>query len=451
MRCPIRRAFSAVQLDGASVAAFRMALGLLLVWEVTRYFSNSWIERYWVQPSFHFRYYAFSWVPLVPQPWLSVEVFALGVAGVMVAVGFRHRVATFIAATIFLHLFLLEQARYLNHFYAAFLFLCLVGVTPAGQTWGLDALRSPASSRGRIPMWSLTLLRFQVAIIYVFAAVAKLDPDWLSGRAITPVIATRMDRPFIRWLFEMNVGHLVFSGGGFLLDALLIPALLWKRTRIVAFTAAVVFHVLNAQVFQIGIFPWMMIAATALFLSPQWPRRMLSGLMEVKGNGAPPRSPRSPPSRGLLIAMVTYGVVQLVVPLRHYLYPGDVTWTEEGHRFSWRMMLRSKSGQARFLVVTQGDTAIVDASERLPRWQWVAMIGDPDMLLQFAHHLAEEEENAGRPRPRVYGDVSVSLNGRGRRPMIDPAVDLAAVSRSILPASWIEPGPRGVPPGDGNP
>lgn len=33
---------------------------------------------------------------------------------------------------------------------------------------------------------------------------------------------------------------------------------------------------------------------------------------------------------------------QILYPLRHHLYPGDVTWNELGHRYSWRMKLRDK-------------------------------------------------------------------------------------------------------------
>ena len=32
------------------------------------------------------------------------------------------------------------------------------------------------------------------------------------------------------------------------------------------------------------------------------------------------------------------------MPLRHFLYPGDPSWTEEGHNLAWHMRLRSKSG-----------------------------------------------------------------------------------------------------------
>ena len=36
-------------------------------------------------------------------------------------------------------------------------------------------------------------------------------------------------------------------------------------------------------------------------------------------------------------------LVQLTLPLRHYIYQGNVSWTEQGHRFAWHMKLRSKN------------------------------------------------------------------------------------------------------------
>ena len=140
---------------------------------------------------------------------------------------------------------------------------------------------------------------------------------------------------------------------------------------------------------------------------------------------------------GLLAA---YLVVQLLFPLRHYLYPGNVSWTEEGHNFAWHMKLRTKGGEALFTVThpQSGQTWTIDAQDYLKPHQ-VKMTTKPDLILQFAHYLAEAKRREGFENVEVRARVMVSLNGRQPQLMIDPNVDLTKEQESLLPARWIVP------------
>ena len=140
---------------------------------------------------------------------------------------------------------------------------------------------------------------------------------------------------------------------------------------------------------------------------------------------------------GLLTA---YLVVQLLLPLRHYLYPGNVSWTEEGHNFSWHMKLRTKAGEAVFTVThpQSGQTWTIKPDDYLKRHQAVKLM-KPDLILQFAHHLAEEKRREGYDNVEVRARVMVSLNGRQPQLLIDPNVDLAKEQMGLLPARWIVP------------
>ena len=52
-----------------------------------------------------------------------------------------------------------------------------------------------------------------------------------------------------------------------------------------------------------------------------------------------------PKHNNILIGiLLVYFIFQIGLPIRHWMIQDDVLWTEEGHRMSWRMMLRSKSG-----------------------------------------------------------------------------------------------------------
>jgi hypothetical protein len=138
---------------------------------------------------------------------------------------------------------------------------------------------------------------------------------------------------------------------------------------------------------------------------------------------------------GVLMAM------HLLLPLRHHLYPGDVAWTEEGHRYSWRMMLRSKIGFGKFKVVNQdtGEETIVRPRDYLSERQERKLYGHPDMILQFAHFLEKEFEAEGQ-EVAVYANIRCKLNYRDYHDYIDPERDLTQVEWSFwAPSDWILP------------
>ena len=138
--------------------------------------------------------------------------------------------------------------------------------------------------------------------------------------------------------------------------------------------------------------------------------------------------------------MAVYLAVQLIFPLRHYLYPGDVSWTEEGHNFSWHMKLRTKSGEAVFTVTHPGgQTWTIKPEDYLKSHQVMKMTTKPELILHFAHYIAEEKRREGYDNVEVRARVMVSLNGRHPQLLIDPQVDLTKEQVSLLPASWIVP------------
>jgi hypothetical protein len=218
--------------------------------------------------------------------------------------------------------------------------------------------------------------------------------------------------------------------------------LLWPRTRIFGLAWSTAFHLCNAWLFQIGIFPWFMLAATWILFPPAWPRlgRWLSLAQSIRPQLAP-LAPLSSLQRLTVALLAAYLSWQIAMPLRHFLYPGNVHWTEEGHRFSWHMKLRSKRGTARFFATepSRGVSWEVDPRLFLTPRQLHNMSTRPDMLLQFAHHVARELRLQGKGDVEVRGRVLVSLNGRPPQPILDPAIDLAAEPRTLWPASWILP------------
>ncbi|HEU4713208.1 MAG TPA: HTTM domain-containing protein [Pyrinomonadaceae bacterium] len=432
--------------DISFLVFFRAVFGGILLWEVYRYFTYGWINRYFIDPAVNFTYYGFSWVKPWPGRGMYIHFAVLGVAAACVMLGFLYRIATPVFFLAFTYFFLLDQTRYLNHFYLVCLISFLMCFLPAERAFSIDALLRRKIRSDVVPAWTLWLLRAQVGIPYFYGGIAKLNSDWLHGGEpmriwLRPLTAM----PGLGHLFAADWVIYAFVFGGLLLDLLVVPLLLWKRTRLFAFGGAVVFNLINSVIFEIGIFPWLMLGALLIYFPPDLMRRFARAFTAP---GEPPLDVRSRPqywdlsSQKLIVGLLcAYFVVQLVFPLRHYLYPGNVSWTEEGHNFAWHMKLRTKDGDAVFTVTHpgSGQTWTIKPEDYLASHQVTKMTTKPDLLVQFSHFLEEEKRRQGYDDVEVRAHVMVSLNGRQPQLLIDPNVDLTKEEVSLLPQRWIVP------------
>ncbi len=431
--------------DISFLVFFRVLFGGIMLWEVYRYFSYGWISRYFIEPALTFTYYGFSWVKPWPGRGMYIHFFILGLAAACVMAGFLYRIAAPVFFLAFTFTFLLDQTRYLNHLYLVCLIGFLMCFLPAERAFSIDALLRRRIRSDVVPAWTLWLLRIQVGIPYFYGGIAKLNSDWLRG-----------GEPMRTWLHPLGAFFAAdwvvygFVIGGIMLDLLVVPLLLWRRTRPFAFAAAIVFNLINSVIFDIGIFPWLMLGALLIFFPPDLVRRFALAFMSP-GEAFPDTKPSLAAVKGFaplsssqkLIAglLAAYLVVQLLLPLRHYLYPGNVSWTEEGHNFAWHMKLRTKEGEAVFMVThpDSGQTWTIKPEDYLKSHQTMKMITKPDLILHFAHYLAEQKKREGYDNVEVRAHVMVSLNGRQPQLLIDPNVDLTKEQVSLLPARWIVP------------
>jgi vitamin K-dependent gamma-carboxylase-like protein len=430
--------------DIASIAVFRVAFGLLMLWDMLQYLGG-WLESYLVPP-FLFKYPGFEWVERASPAAMKLIFVAMAIAAVLIALGLAYRAACaafFVGHT---YMLLLDTAQYQNHLYLISLLAFLLILIPAHGALSLDARRNKHLRSATIPAWCLWLLRFQVGIPYFYGGLAKLNSDWLL-RA----------QPMRLWLVEGAQGRLRLPflreawaaygicWGGLIFDLLIVPALLWRRTRIPALVLAALFHLTNSQLFEIGVFPWLMLAALGLYVSPDWPRRWgLVGRSDRKVSSVREGSSPSTPSRQrvVLAFLASWLTFQLLVPFRHYVYGGNVDWTERGHRFSWRMKLRDKRGEVKFVAIDSSSRRafpLSDLGTAVSPKQLRMMEHDPEMMRQLAHVLAARLREAGRGDLEVHAITAISLNGHPKQHLVDPAVDLARLPSTADPASWIEP------------
>lgn len=422
--------------DIASMVFLRISLGFIYLAEVVRYFAYGWIREDFIGLHMHFTYFGFSWVKPWPGWGMYAHFIVMGVAAVGMMVGCFYRISAIVVFLSFTYVFLLDQALYLNHFYLMCLFAFLMIFLPVHRAGSIDAWQKPQIRTDVLPAWPRLLMLAFMSLVYFYAGVAKLNPDWFTGGALRIWLPRAEDDPLIGRFMNHEFAAYFFAYGGLAFDLFIVPLLLWRRTRWLGYLWALAFHFLNFRIFNIGVFPWMMILATTLYFRPDWPRK----IFRWRRSGQVAHFPYSPIPIRLGAAFL---ILQALIPLRHWLYPGHVNWTEEGHRFSWHMMLRTKSGSATFVItdpVTK-DSWNVRPRKYLSDQQRRKMATRPDMLLQFAHYLAKVEARPhNRTNPLEVRVISrVSLDERPEQPMVYPHVNLTQVRRHLGHNDWIMP------------
>ena len=431
------RRYLGAPLPLASLAVFRVLFGLAMLLSVVRFVAKGWVEQIYIQPSFHFTYLGFGWVEPLSGMGMYWLFGAIGCSAACVALGLFYRLAIVAFFTLFTWVELIDVATYLNHYYFVSIVSFLLIFMPANRMLSVDVMLRPSLLSEVTPRWTLGVLRFQLGATYFFAGLAKLNADWLlEAQPLRTWLRMWVHLPWVgTWLGEVWVAY-AMSWGGAIFDLTIVFALLSAKTRSVALLTALVFHLVTGALFNIGVFPMVMLISITLFCEPSWPTRWLAE--RTKRVVEPVPSPLSKLGFGLLSLFV---LVQVLMPLRHWLYPGKTTWTEQGYRFSWNVMRIEKTGMVEFRL-TDPVTGLkwrVYPRDELTSFQEKMMSTQPDLILQFAHVLADRVEALGKPRPQVRVDSWAALNGRPSQRLIDPDVDLAAEPRGWGHKGWISP------------
>jgi vitamin K-dependent gamma-carboxylase len=447
--------------DIAWLAAFRVLYGLALAVSMWRFIAYGWVERFFVEPSFHFKYWGFEWVePLTGPAMHGLFIVLMGLA-LAIAAGFAFRVTAAAFALGLTYVQLIDVSTYLNHYYLAALLAWLLACSPAHRAWSVDAwLRArlrraapPNVEPGVARAW-LYLFRFQVGVVYVFAGLAKAQPDWLlHAQPLRIWLGASTDLPIIGPLLVLPGVPLVLSWCGFLYDTTVVGFLSFGRTRPWAFAVLCVFHTLTRVLFPIGMFPVIMTLGALSFFSPSWPRILVARLRR-RTFSAPPvlASPLEPRAFVLPRVALSLGAllvaVELALPLRSLAYGGNVLWHEHGMRFSWRVMLRAKGGETTFVVKDRstGREYHVSPGVYLTGLQESELVSQPDLVVQLARHIKDDLRRDGHESVAVHAESRVSLNGRRSVPFIDPEVDLTRIESPLDLRRIVLPAPSEPPP-----
>ena len=419
--------------DPAGLAAFRILFGLLMLGATIRFWFYGWIESIYLKPDYHFTYILFDWV-VVPDPvWLYLLFVVIGVSSLAIALGVYTQISAGIFWLTFTYAELMEKAAYLNHYYLVSLLSFLLIFVRTDLVWAMKPTGwSPASAS--IPKGAYWFMRGQASVVYFFAGFAKLNGDWLlHAQPLATWLQNFAHLPVLGPYLTQSVTAYLMSWVGCLFDLTIWGFLLWKPTRKIAAMVAISFHVSVWILFPIGVFSWVMILVITLFFDPSWPRRRWlahrwdHNLMLSRGGSQPLVS------RVWVVSAVFWLCLQCAIPLRFLAYQGPVNWTEEGFRFSWRVMLIEKTGLLEYRIEMEDPNRSirVHPRQRLTEFQFRMLATQPDMILQYARSLADEYQNDDAHVVRVYADSFVAFNGRPSQRYIRPDVNLADPEVSV--------------------
>lgn len=434
--------------SSAPLAIFRVAFGLLMFISIIRFWALGWIDKLYIQPHFFFSYYGFDWIkPLGDLTYLLF--FVCGLSALFVALGLKYTWAIITFFLSFTYIELMDKTTYLNHYYFVSVLSFLLIFLPAGNYFSWDTFKNSRLSFSQIPKWNIDVIKLLLCIVYLYAGLAKLNSEWLlQGMPLKIWLPTKDYLPMIGFLFRYDWMIYLFAWGGALYDLLVPFLLLNRKTRALGFIMVVFFHLLTAILFPIGMFPYLMIFSALIFFNYQFHQKVIDGLYRMlrikkyKGHQI-----QNVPLQYRLLNKVKIGIlalfflIQIGLPFRYLLYPDNLFWTEEGYRWSWRVMLMEKAGNAQFKIVDNSSRNwfYVNNEDFLTSFQEKQMATQPDFILQYAHFLNEHFSKQDARDFSIFVDCFVALNGRKSTRFIDPEFDLTKGYESFAHKSWILP------------
>lgn len=433
------------EISNAPLVVFRIAFGALMLFSTTRFMLKGWVTDFYVTPKFHFTYLGFDWIQPLSENGMYIIFSLIVTACICIILGYKYRFFAVLFFVLFTYVELIDKTFYLNHYYFVSLMAFLMCFLPANRRFSLDAKLNPSIRTSTTSAWHVRILMFQMGVVYFFAGVAKINTDWLlNAQPLKLWLNGRQDLSSI--LKQEWVAYFA-SWFGCIYDLLVPFGLLWKRTRPIAYFFVIAFHFITWMLFPIGVFPWVMMVGTLIFFSENFHEKILSRFESpiakdtfvVKSN-----------LKLVKVLIGAYILIQLALPFRYLLYPGVLYWTEEGYRFSWRVMLMEKHGHAQFYIKNNETNKFIEVNNEdfLEPRQEKQMATQPDFILQYAHHLKDiykdstfqfTDSSQTWNNIGVHAKIMVTLNGRPSQLFVDKKHDLTKYKYNLCHRKWIEP------------
>ena len=461
----IKRFFQKITFSTTSIAplvVFRILFGIMMFFSTLRFINKGWVKDLYVLPKYHFTYYGFEWIKPFSENGMTILFIVLLILSILISIGFLYRFSIITFFLIFTYIELIDKTNYLNHYYFISVISFILIFLPANKYFSIDTFTGLVKSKDKISSWNINIIKFQIGIVYLFSGIAKLNYNWLiEAQPLSNWLKHQTDLPIIGGIMEYTETAFLFSWAGCLFDLFIVFILLNHRFRIYGYFLVIFFHCITSAMFPIGVFPFVMIISTLIFFSENFHIKVIrlikvvfnskylsfTRTYKVKSSNNE-KSKKTPPIKIQTFFIVFFITIQLLLPLRHVLYNGNLFWTEQGFRFSWRVMLIEKVGYAQFYIHDQkGRKKLIDNKKFLTGQQEKMMTTQADMILQFAHHLRDTysdtnivEKNGEiihLDSPKVSAEVYVSLFNKGSRLFIDSSVNLSKIKRGFHEKNWI--------------
>ncbi|KAL1139075.1 hypothetical protein AAG570_009136 [Ranatra chinensis] len=447
--------------DGSSLAVIRILFGALMLIDIIDERGFSFADIFWGDPD-ECRFPLFNWLKPLPLEWMCMAylIMWIGAFGIMLGAHFHESCLAFCIP--YWYIFLLEKTRWNNHSYLFGILSIFFFFSDAHQVWSIDRRYGRVNKCQSVPLWNYGLFRFQLFLLYFIAGLKKIDSDWLGGYSMSSLSNHWIFSPMRIFLTPEQVDLWIIHVFGFLLDLTVGFWLLFDSTRTVAMFFLTSFHLMNSQIFDIGMFPFVCLITMPIFCHANWPRKIINkmySLKEMCGQSIKSkcdfnntcdknctcgaiRSSIKMKHHLTVTFILLHAIIQVFLPYSHFLTKGYNNWTNGIYGYSWDMMVHSWEPLITVVKVADNDNGkefYID-----PR-AWIHTTGwnnHADMVVQYAHCINKNVRNI-KPELRnisIYIDVIVSLNGRVQQRLFDPRVDLLQVRWSPFePVTWVLP------------
>ncbi|MEM7105376.1 MAG: HTTM domain-containing protein [Bacteroidota bacterium] len=430
------------------LGVFRLIFGLVMMFQFQSHFIR--VQDYDQEGVTRFLYPGLDFIPVANADTFQILLW-LGIIGAFcLCAGLLFRWSTTLVFIIFSYIQLQDALHYNNHYYFFSLVCLLLIFTQADQRCSIKSYLNKNRANQRVLFMDYFILQVMVFIVYFYGGLAKLNTDWLSG-AVTKFM----------WSDIEESTALAIAWSGMLFDLLIGILLFIKKTRWPAIILAILFHLTNGLLFfgDIHLFPWAMIAATLLFVDPDWWDRFKfqkgKGKKSVRKNSKTNSNSKSKgkksldsgsapiktPGRWVVITLSVFFVFQFIFPLRHYLIPGNVDWTGQGHYMAWRMKSYHKTVSLNFSTYDQSGRLVKDYQNLGLSQEAVNRIGAfPHLVLQLAKEVNRQLTDGDSSPPRLQVDYLVGFNGRPRQAALDNEANIGTIAFSPFGENgWIRP------------
>jgi len=443
----------------APLAIFRIIFGLMILISTLRFILKGWVEDLYITPSYYFTYYGFDWISPISPEFIYLLFGILIITSILIIFGLFYRLNISLFFLAFTYIELIDKTNYLNHYYFISLLSFILIFLPLNKYFSLDTFFGLTKRIKTVPVWTINVIKIQLAFVYVFAGIAKLNYHWLiEAQPLINWLKHMSDFPIIGEILLYDSTAYLFSWFGALFDLSIIFILINNKLRIYGYILVLIFHITTSIMFPIGVFPLVMIASTLIFFGDNFHQKIIATISKLfyfikkKNSDTHPFTINTKTKNLLKITFILFFSIQLFLPLRYLLYPGKLFWTEQGYRFSWRVMLIEKAGYAQFFLHEPNKDRKIPINNKkfLTPQQEKMMSTQPDMILQYAHFLSEFYKNSTfnesngeliklDDRPKITAKVEVGLFNKGSRPFINENVDLATINRGFKHKNWVLP------------